>query len=69
MQLKYLSCIFLLLVFIAGCAKEQVYRGMYDGMQKREQIVAPSNEPIPQEQPSYDKYTREREEILEKDSK
>ena len=67
MQFNYLllPCLFFLL--LAGCEKDRVYENIYEGMQKREQIVHPSNEPIPPEQPSYDAYKREREEVLEKD--
>jgi hypothetical protein len=68
MKFKYLLFIGLLLLSIAGCAKEKIYESMYEGMKKREQIVNPSNEPIPQEQPSYDEYKREREKSLKKDS-
>jgi hypothetical protein len=33
-------------------------------MKQRERIVNPSNDPIPQEQQSYDEYKREREEFI-----
>ena len=59
---------FLLLLFIAGCTKERVYESIYEGMKQRERIVNPSNDPIPQEQQSYDEYKREREVFLKKDN-
>ena len=68
MQFKYLSFMFLLLVFVAGCEKERVYESIYEGMKQRERIVNPSNDPIPQKQQSYDEYKREREEFLKKDN-
>ena len=55
-------CLFFIL--LPGCEKDRVYENIYDGLQKREQIVNPSNDPIPPEQQSYDAYKREREEIL-----
>jgi hypothetical protein len=58
------SYMFLLLLFIAGCTKERVYESIYEGMKQRERIVNPSNDPIPQEQQSYDEYKREREEFI-----
>ena len=61
------SYMFLLLLFIAGCTKERVYESIYEGMKQRERIVNPSNDPIPQEQQSYDEYKREREVFLKKD--
>ncbi|MEN8135409.1 MAG: hypothetical protein ABFS18_07710 [Thermodesulfobacteriota bacterium] len=68
MQLRYLSFLFLVLGVVAGCEKERVYEGIYEGMQQRERIINPSNEPIPQEQQSYDEYKRERDEFLTKDN-
>ena len=62
------SYMFLLLLFIAGCTKERVYESIYEGMKQRERIVNPSNDPIPQEQQSYDEYKREREVFLKKDN-
>jgi hypothetical protein len=44
--------------------KERVYESIYEGMKQRERIVNPSNDPIPQEQQSYDEYKREREEFI-----
>ena len=63
-KLKFMTCIFLLLVFVSGCKKETVYEGIYEGMKHRERIINPSNEPIPPEQQSYDGYQRERDEYL-----
>ena len=58
-------CLFLLVM--AGCARERVYENIYNGLQKREQIVNPADGPIPQDQPSYGQYKRQRADILEKD--
>ena len=58
------SYMFLLLLFIAGCTKERVYESIYEGMKQRERIVNPSNDPIPQEQQSYDEYKMGREEFI-----
>jgi hypothetical protein len=49
-----------------GCqSKEQVYRGVYEGLNAREQVIRPSTEPNPQQitqpKPGYDVYKRERE--------
>ncbi|MBU0730955.1 MAG: hypothetical protein KKE17_15195 [Proteobacteria bacterium] len=52
---------------MAGCTKEQVYEGLYEGLKSREQMVYPSDEPIPQEQQNYDEYKKERDEYLNKD--
>ncbi|MBT3311782.1 MAG: hypothetical protein HN737_13925 [Desulfobacterales bacterium] len=68
MQLKYLLFIFFLLVFIAGCEKERVYQSIYEGMNARERIINPSNDPNHNEQQSYDQYKREREESFKKDN-
>jgi hypothetical protein len=48
-------------------AIDRVYENIYKGLQKREQIVNPSDEPIPQEHPGYEQYKRERKESLDKD--
>ena len=56
-----LICFF---VFIAGCEKDRVYKNIYDGMEKREQILNRTDEPIPQEQATYDQYKKEREKSL-----
>jgi len=58
------SYMFILLLFIAGCTKERVYESIYEGMKQRERIVNPSNDPIPQEQQSYDEYKMGREEFI-----
>ena len=59
----------LALLAFSGCSPaEKVYRNMYDGLQKREQMVNPSDDLLPRENSSYDAYTKEREEILKKDS-
>jgi hypothetical protein len=57
---------YLLLVFASGCEKERVYENIYEGLKTREQIVNPSNDPIIQEQQSYDEYKIDREESLKK---
>ena len=63
MKLKYLFFI-CFLVLVAGCEKERVYENIYDGMMKREQILNREDKPIPQEQPSYDQYKKERAKSL-----
>jgi len=64
MKLKYLFFIALLSLLMPGCSKERVYENIYEGMQQREQIVNPPDDPVPPKHPSYDEYKREREEIL-----
>jgi|GEM_PF-2695056 len=64
MQFKHFSLLCLFLILVAGCEKDSVYENIYEGLQKREQIVNPSNDPSSQEQQSYDAYKREREENL-----
>lgn len=55
----------LAVVIIGGCqSKEKVYQGIYEGLKNREEIVRPSNDPVPQKRPGYDTYKREREVIL-----
>jgi hypothetical protein len=50
---------------LTGCAsKEKVYEGVYETLKQRDQIVNPSNEPVPQKLSSYDEYKREREKVL-----
>jgi hypothetical protein len=45
---------------LIGCAsKEKVYESVYEGLKQREQIVNPSNEPVPQKLPSYNEYLKE----------
>lgn len=62
-------CFFVVLFFavISGCtSKEHVFRGIYEGVLTREQMIN-SNEPVPPPYPSYDQYQKEREKILNKD--
>ena len=62
-------CVFFFFFFaiISGCtSKEHVLRGIYEGMQTREQMIN-SSEPVPPPHPSYDQYQKEREKILNKD--
>ncbi|MCI5142069.1 MAG: hypothetical protein D3909_10180 [Candidatus Electrothrix sp. ATG1] len=51
-------------LFLSGCSKEGFYQGMYHGLQQREEMVQPSDDSFPPEQPSYETYRREREEVL-----
>ncbi|MCI5120696.1 MAG: hypothetical protein D3908_05805 [Candidatus Electrothrix sp. AUS4] len=51
-------------LFLSGCSKEGFYQGMYHGLHQREEMVHPSDDPFPAEQPSYETYRREREEVL-----
>ncbi len=51
-------------LLLIGCSKEGFYEGMYRGLQQREEIVHPATDPFPPEQPSYEDYRREREEVL-----
>jgi len=52
-----------------GCVPaEKVYRNMYEGLQKREQLVNSAEEPMIKENSSYDAYKRERDEILTKEN-
>ena len=54
-------------LLLTGCSKEGFYEGMYRGLQQREEMVHPSDESFPSEQPSYETYRREREEALRSD--
>lgn len=67
MKVSYLVFSSLFVLLLAGCARESVYENMYQGMKNREQIVHPSDEPIPQERQSYQAYKREREKSLRED--
>ena len=51
-------------LLLSGCSKEGFYQGMYHGLRQREEMVHPSDDPFPAEQPSYEIYRREREEVL-----
>ena len=51
-------------LLLSGCSREGFYQGMYHGLQQREEMVHPSDEPFSPEQPSYETYRREREEAL-----
>lgn len=65
------NSLLLLIAFIfllIGCSKEGFYEGVYRGLQQREEIVHPATDPFSPEQPSYDDYRREREEVLRRDS-
>jgi hypothetical protein len=57
----------ILALLLIGCSKEGFYEGMYQGLQQREEVVHPDNDPFPPDQPSYDDYRREREEVLRSD--
>ena len=64
--------IFLFFIFavatLPGCTgKEPVYRGVYEGLRMREQIVNPSDDPCAPTAPPYDEYREERERILKPD--
>ena len=61
----------LALCLLAGaCAPANTtYRNLYDGLQKREQMVNPNSGPMASEAPTYDSYTRERDEALNKDTR
>ena len=48
------------LLLMAGCAcHECLYRNVYNGLQKREEIVQPSDRPADQPPQGYDAYARE----------
>lgn len=51
---------------VCGCMqRDTVYRNLYEGMQKREEMVNLGSVPISQEATTYDTYKREREPILQ----
>jgi hypothetical protein len=54
------------LLAATGCtSRERVYENIYEGLQMREQIVNPSQEPVPPRPPDYSVYKRDREDILQ----
>lgn len=60
-----LAGVFILTLLACGCTPtDTVYRNLYEGMQKREEMVNPSAEPIPQDAITYDAYKRERDTII-----
>jgi len=68
---KTLSILFVFgtFLFMSGCLrKERVYEGVYEGLKMREEMVNPAEEPGAETLPDYEKYQREREDLL-KDSK
>ena len=56
-------------LLLSGCSKEGFYQGMYHGLHQREEMVHPSDEPLPPEHPSYEEYRREREEVLRREER
>jgi hypothetical protein len=58
----------LLIIAEAGCTKDRVYENIYEGMQDREQMVNPADDPIPPERQRYNAYKRERARALEQES-
>lgn len=68
MPLRIILFVFLLAIAAVGCTKDRVYENIYDGLQKRGEIINPSDEPIPPEPPSYDVYKKERAESLDNDT-
>ena len=51
---------------VCGCMRrDTVYRNLYEGMQKREEMVNLGAVPISQEATTYDTYKRERNTILQ----
>ena len=59
----------LVALLVSGCQPgEGVYRNLYDGLQKREQMVNRADEPMARDGSSYDQYTRERDEILSQEN-
>lgn len=63
-RVKRFSLLLVTVFFLSACSQEGFYQGMYHGLQQREEVVHPSDEPFPDEQPSYEAYRREREEVL-----
>lgn len=65
--MRYWLLIFLL--GLIGCAdRNAVYRNMYEGLKKREEIVNPTAQSKPAEPTiSYDQYEAERKKLLDKD--
>ncbi len=63
MKNRHKSCLLLLgLLLFSGCAcKECIYRNIYSGLQKREEIVRPADRPSDQPPQDYDAYARERD--------
>lgn len=58
----------LLLLLLSGCSSRQsFYEIIYNGLQNREALVRPSEEPVPPQQPSYEAYQQERDKNLNKD--
>jgi len=56
-------------LLVLGCQpSEKVYRNIYDGLQKREQMVNRADEPMARDGSSYDEYKRERDEILSQEN-
>ena len=73
--MKKVSLFFLAIIFscLPGCSsKEQIYEGMYEGLQMGRDLREPAEDQDPvgaEELPDYQQYKREREEILEKNKK
>ncbi|MEN8142100.1 MAG: hypothetical protein ABFQ82_00715 [Thermodesulfobacteriota bacterium] len=56
----------LVLLAMAGCAKERVYEGIYEGVRMQDQAEQHSDDP--DKMPGYDEYRKERLEIIEERS-
>lgn len=67
MKLYSLMVFSLLVTMLAACSKDRVYGNLYDGLQKREQMVNPATSPAGAEQQSYDGYQRDRARSLSRD--
>ncbi len=56
----------LLVVACGGCSRRQIYQSAYEGLKARQRLTDPADDGRPAEEDvSYDRYERERREILE----
>ncbi len=67
MKCHCLLVLCLLATLVAACAKERVYGNIYEGLNKREELVNPGHGPDTAEPRSYEAYRRERARALTKE--
>ena len=52
-----------ILATMAGCSKERVYEGIYEGVRMQDQAKQQADDP--DKMPTYDEYSKERQEVIQ----
>ena len=53
------------LATLCGCAKEQIFGNLYEGVQMQKRQAAPPSGDAPAPTPGYDEYLRQRREVIQ----